>query len=95
MKVLLTPLEGTLVCTPYVSEKATFKALKTAAGDVQTSTVVSVGKDYTDDHGIVRKPSCKEGDIVVHEYTPHSGEIDFKEYRFVKFYQVLSKLSEK
>ena len=50
------------------------------------------GDGYLDDNNIIRVAPCKIGDIIVHTYTGDSGEVEFKEYRFVRFYTVLGVL---
>lgn len=90
----ITPKSGTLHCIPYESD-STFRPAKTSAGDIQMSEVVAVGDKYIDDNGTYRYPNCKAGDIIIHEYTPHTGEVEFTEHRFVKFWQVLATIEEK
>ena len=84
------PTQDTIVAKPYIGKNKTFTSSKESAGDIQISEVIAVGSSYIDTGGIKREAPCKKGDIIIHEYTSNTGDVDFNEYRFVKFHQVLS-----
>lgn len=88
-KVDIHPSQGVIIGTPYVNKSSTFKSVKEEAGYAQLSEVIAVGSSFIDDHGNLREPTCKCGDIILHSYVQDDREIDFQNYRFIKFFQVL------
>ncbi len=82
-------LPGWIICKPYVSKDQTFVSEKESSGDAQKSEVLSVGKDYVDDHGNKRTAEVKVGDVILHFYSQHTYEIGFDKYRAIHFSQVI------
>ncbi len=80
---------GFIIARPYVSKDQTFVSVKESAGDAQQSEVISVGKDYIDDHGNKRAAEVEVGDIILHFYAQHTYEVGFDKYRAIHFSQVM------
>jgi co-chaperonin GroES (HSP10) len=82
-------MPGWLIVKPYVDKEATFVSEKESAGFSQKSEVLEVGKPVVDSYGILRKPPCKKGNIIIHEYAQNEFEIGFDKYRAIHFSQVI------
>jgi co-chaperonin GroES (HSP10) len=85
-------LPGWIICKPYIPKDETFVSVKESAGYSQRSEVVAVGDTFIDENHIEWKPTCKVGDIIMHEYAQNEFELSFDKYRAIKFYQVIAVL---
>lgn len=89
---IFAPSPGWLITRPYISKEQTFNSLKEEAGSAQKSEVLSVGSEYVDDHGFIRKSPCKVGDVILHSYIQDDYEVGFDKFRAVRFFQVIGVL---
>jgi len=89
MTMIFVPTSGQIICKPYIDENQTFKSVKEEAGYAQKSEVVAIGSSYVDDHGNIREPMCKKGDIILHKYAQDDYELDFEKYRVIHFSMLL------
>jgi co-chaperonin GroES (HSP10) len=89
---IFAPCPGFILAKPYISEEQTFKNLKEEAGSAQKSEVLAVGDKFVDDHGNLRTPPCKVGDVILHSYIQNDYEVGFDKYRAVRFYEVIGVL---
>jgi co-chaperonin GroES (HSP10) len=80
---------GWIIAKPYIAKDQTFVSEKQTSGDAQESVALSVGPDYTDDHGNLRKTKVKVGDDFLHIYDTNTFEIGFEKYRAVHFSRVI------
>ncbi len=89
IKSPFSPVPGWIIAIPYIEEEKTFKSDKVVAGEAQKSEVLAVGDSFIDDHGNLRTPPCKVGDIIIHSYIQNDYETDFNKFRAIKFFEVI------
>lgn len=81
----ITPISGWILVIPYLQPDSIFQSVKESSGESMKSEVIAIGDDLTDDNGIIRKPNCKIGDIIVHKWLSEDFNIGTTKMRFVHF----------
>lgn len=84
----ITPHPGYILCKPYIEKDKTFIAAKEQDGLDQRSEILAIGQDVLDSYGVLRKPYCKVGDVILNAYSNKEFELDFTKYRFVHFSEI-------
>ncbi len=90
----LVPAPGYILVEPAKQDKKTVSGIylpDSHEDKPQYGTVLAIGDNFTNEHGVVQKPPVKKGDTVVYKkWGGNEVQLGEIEYQFLKYEDILA-----